>query len=62
MDFCEGGQAMDKREPEERDPEEVELNDEQDHSSPLDQQPRPNPLAEEYGLSPEQTKMFDLYL
>lgn len=53
---------MDKREPEERDPEEVELNDEQDHSSPLDQQPRPNPLAEEYGLSPEQTKMFDLYL
>lgn len=25
-------------------------------------QPQGNPLAEEYGLSPEQTKMFDLYL
>lgn len=53
---------MDKCDPEERDLEEGELNDDQDCSSPLDQQPRPNPLAEEYGLSPEQTKMFDLYL
>ena len=53
---------MDTGDPGERGLEEVELNDDQDRSSPLDQQPRPNPLAEEYGLSPEQTKMFDLYL
>ena len=62
-DFCEESEPMDKCDKDERDRETVDLEDHQDHSSPLgNQQPKANPLAEEYGLSPEQTKMFDLYL
>ena len=31
-------------------------------ADPLEPATEGNPLAEEYGLTPEQTKMFDLYL